>query len=99
MIFATGPLTGTALFNSDRIELVTKSPLTGIFAESSAGGYWAGRFKKCGYDALIITGASATPVYLNITEETNRSYVRYPEQFLRGAQYGARWNLGATYRF
>lgn len=36
---------------------------------------------------------------LNITEETQRSYVRYPEQFLRGNQYGARWNLGATYRF
>lgn len=36
---------------------------------------------------------------LNITEETQRTYVRYPEQFLRGAQYGARWNIGATYRF
>jgi TonB-dependent receptor len=36
---------------------------------------------------------------LNITEETQRQYVRYPEQFLRGAQYGARWNIGATYRF
>ena len=70
MIFATGPLTGTALFNSDRIDLVTKSPLTGIFAESSAGGFWAGRFKKCGYDALVITGASDKPVYLNITDDT-----------------------------
>jgi TonB-dependent receptor len=36
---------------------------------------------------------------LNITEETQRSYVRYPEQFLSGNQYGSRWNLGATYRF
>lgn len=69
LIFATGPVTGTTLFNSDRIDLVTKSPLTGIFAEASAGGYWAGRFKRCGYDALVITGASCTPVYLNISDE------------------------------
>ncbi|NOU49177.1 TonB-dependent receptor [Pseudoalteromonas sp. JBTF-M23] len=36
---------------------------------------------------------------LNITEETQRVYVRYPEQFLNGAQYGARYNLGARYTF
>ncbi len=69
LIFATGPLTGTALYNSDRFDLVTKSPLTGIFAEASAGGFWAGRFKKCGYDALVITGASPSPVYLTITDD------------------------------
>ena len=69
LIFATGPLTGTGLFNSDRFDLVTKSPLTGIFAESSAGGYWSGRFKKCGYDALIVIGKASGPVYLNITDD------------------------------
>ncbi len=36
---------------------------------------------------------------INITEETQRVYVRYKEQFLRGNQYGARYNIGATYRF
>lgn len=36
---------------------------------------------------------------LNITEETQRVFVRYSEQFLRGNQYGARYNIGATYRF
>lgn len=70
LIFAAGPLTGTTLFNSDRFDLVTKSPLTGIFAESSAGGHWGSRFKKCGFDALIITGASDTPVYLNLTNDS-----------------------------
>ena len=69
LIFATGPLTGTGLFNSDRFDLVTKSPLTGIFAESNAGGYWAGRFKKCGYDALVVVGKAAGPIYLNITND------------------------------
>ncbi len=36
---------------------------------------------------------------LNITEETQRIYVRFPEQFLRGYQFGARYNLGVRYTF
>jgi len=69
LIFAVGPLTGTNLFNSDRFDVVSKSPLTGIFGEASAGGYWGGRFKACGYDVLVITGQSDKPVYLYIDNE------------------------------
>ncbi len=69
LIFATGPLTGTSLFNSDRFDLVSKSPLTSIYAESSAGGYWGGKFKRCGFDALVITGRAARPVYLYMDNE------------------------------
>ncbi|MEJ2401190.1 MAG: TonB-dependent receptor [Xanthomonadales bacterium] len=36
---------------------------------------------------------------INVTEEVQRVYVRYPEQFLRGNQYGSRWNLGVRYHF
>jgi TonB-dependent receptor len=36
---------------------------------------------------------------LNLTEETQRTYVRYKEQFLRGNQYGARYNIGVRYSF
>jgi len=54
------------LFNTDRFEVVTKSPLTGIFAEASAGGFWGGEFKKCGYDGFIIEGKAASPVYISI---------------------------------
>ena len=36
---------------------------------------------------------------INITEEVQRIYVRYPEQFIRGNQYGARFNIGARYNF
>ena len=34
LIFASGPMNGTMAFNSDRFDVVSKSPLTGIFAES-----------------------------------------------------------------
>jgi TonB-dependent receptor len=36
---------------------------------------------------------------LNITEEVQRVYVRYSEQMLRANQYGARYAIGASYRF
>ena len=35
----------------------------------------------------------------NLTGETQRTYARYPEMFLRGNQWGARYSLSASYRF
>lgn len=70
LIFATGPVTGTNSFNSDRFEVVGLSPLTGIYGEANAGGHWGGVFKKCGFDAVIIKGRSDIPVYINITDDS-----------------------------
>ncbi|MFU8830784.1 MAG: TonB-dependent receptor [Wenzhouxiangella sp.] len=36
---------------------------------------------------------------INITEETQRTYTRYKEQLLAGNQFGARYSLGARYKF
>jgi iron complex outermembrane recepter protein len=36
---------------------------------------------------------------INITKEVQRTYSRYPEQFISGNQYGARYSVGARYRF
>jgi hypothetical protein len=36
---------------------------------------------------------------INITEETQRTYSRYKEQLLSANQYGARYSIGARYRF
>ncbi len=69
LIFATGPLTGTRIYNSNRFGVIAKSPLTGIFGEANAGGYWGETFKRCGYDGLTIEGASERPVYLFIDEQ------------------------------
>lgn len=69
LIFATGPVTGTRMFNSDRFDTVSISPLTGIYAESNCGGYWGGKMKKCGYDAIVIKGKADSPVYLLIDDD------------------------------
>ena len=68
LIFAVGPLTGTPAFNSNRFEVVSKSPLTGIYGESNCGGYWGESFKRSGYDALIIKGKCEKPVVIYIDE-------------------------------
>ena len=61
IVFATGPVTAT---NYPRYQICFKSPLTGILCDASSGGYWGADLKRAGYDALIIEGASAGPVYL-----------------------------------
>jgi aldehyde:ferredoxin oxidoreductase len=62
--FVTGSLTGTTAPGSGRHMLVTKSPLTGTWAESNSGGTFGPELKTAGYDAVFFTGISPRPVYL-----------------------------------
>lgn len=64
LIFAPGILQGTNLPGSGRHAVGGKSPLTGAIGSSEAGGWWGHEFKRTGYDALIIHGRAAKPVYL-----------------------------------
>ncbi len=70
LIFALGALTGHPFIGSGRNSVGAKSPLTGGFGESEAGGFWGAEFKKAGYDAVIIQGASEKPVYLWVHDGT-----------------------------
>lgn len=64
IIFATGPLTGTAATSAGRYNVVTKSPLTGFIAASNSGGYFPAELKYAGFDAIIVEGAADEPVYI-----------------------------------
>jgi aldehyde:ferredoxin oxidoreductase len=64
--FVVGGLTGTAAPGSGRHMLVTKSPLTGTWAESNSGGAFGPELKTAGYDAVFFSGTSSKPVYLLI---------------------------------
>lgn len=70
LIFMTGPLTGTKVPTSGRHAVVAKSPLTGIWGESDAGGSWGVALKGAGYDGLIITGRAVRPVYLWVHDQS-----------------------------
>ena len=67
LIFMTGPFTGTVVPTSGRHAVVTKSPLTGIWAESDAGGHWGTALKSTGYDGIIIKGKAKKPTYLQLS--------------------------------
>ncbi|MBC7233100.1 MAG: aldehyde ferredoxin oxidoreductase family protein [Chloroflexi bacterium] len=69
LILATGPLSGTNFPGASRYELFSRSPLTNAFAESSAGGRVATQLSRTGYDAIVIRGASPSPIYLEISDE------------------------------
>jgi aldehyde:ferredoxin oxidoreductase len=69
IIFATGPVTDTKVYGSCRFGAFTKSPLTGIYCESYAGGKVPEPLSRTGYDAVIIKGASKKPVYLEISHK------------------------------
>jgi aldehyde:ferredoxin oxidoreductase len=66
--FVTGCLTGTMAPGSGRHMLVTKSPLTGTWAESNSGGTFGPELKTAGYDAVFFRGISPRPVFLLIRE-------------------------------
>lgn len=68
LIVAVGPATGTVLAPASRHGLFAKSPLTGVFGESYAGGHAAPQIKATGYDAILLQGAAEEPVYLEITD-------------------------------
>lgn len=68
LMFMTGPLCGSTIPTSGRFTVCSKSPYTGIWGESNCGGFFGPELKKAGYDGIIITGASNSPVLLEITE-------------------------------
>jgi len=70
LVFALGPISGHPFVGSGRHSVGCKSPLSGGYGESEAGGYWGAELKKAGFDALIIEGAAATPVYLWVKNGT-----------------------------
>lgn len=69
LIFATGPLVGTAFPLGARFNVTAKSPLTGILGDSNAGGNFAAEMKFSGYDQIVIEGKSRKPVYILIEDE------------------------------
>lgn len=69
LVFATGPLTGTLAPAASRMVVATKSPLTGLWLDSNCGGFFGRELKLAGYDAVVIKGKAAEPVYLLIEDD------------------------------
>jgi aldehyde:ferredoxin oxidoreductase len=70
LIFMTSVINGLPLSGANRYTAAAKSPLTGGFGESEAGGYWGPELKRTGFDGVIVHGQAAAPVYLYIHDGT-----------------------------
>src|SRR5574342_315662 len=68
VIFATGPITDSVLPGNNRSCVGGKSPLNGLFFDSTFGGRFPGTQRHTGFDAIAITGAAAEPVYVLVEE-------------------------------
>lgn len=64
LVFATGPLTGTAAPSSGRYSVSTKSPQTGTVLDTHSGGSWGPFLKRAGFDYLVVTGRAKEAKYL-----------------------------------
>jgi len=71
-IIAAGPLTGTIAPAAGRFEIITKSPLTGIYLDCNSGGHFGPEMKAAGFDLIIIEGVSSSPVVLFIENDLVR---------------------------
>jgi aldehyde:ferredoxin oxidoreductase len=70
LILALGPVTGTRIWGSCRHAVFTKSPQTGYYSESYSGGKAAEYIAPAGFDAAMVDGSSAEPIWLEVCNET-----------------------------
>lgn len=69
LIMMSGPSAGTAAPSGGRFAVVSKSPLTGIFASSYTGGRFGLSLKRAGYDGVMVRGKSDSPVYIKVHDQ------------------------------
>lgn len=67
LIMTTGPLAGTGTPASERLCILSRSPLTGTIFDTAAGGSFAHNLKASGHDGLFITGTGDRPLALRIS--------------------------------
>ncbi|MAG34792.1 MAG: aldehyde ferredoxin oxidoreductase, partial [Dehalococcoidia bacterium] len=69
LVFALGPLTGIAFPGNARFSVGAKSPLTGLYGEAEAGGFWPAELKRAGWDGIVVEGRATGPVYVWIHDD------------------------------
>jgi aldehyde:ferredoxin oxidoreductase len=69
LIFMNGIMTGVPAFGSTKSYTATKSPLTGHYSVTNAGGYFGAHLKWAGYYGIILEGRASSPAYISIMDE------------------------------
>ncbi|HNY11495.1 MAG TPA: aldehyde ferredoxin oxidoreductase family protein [Candidatus Wallbacteria bacterium] len=71
LLVITGMVTGTPFPTACKMSVCGKSPLTGIWNESTVGGFFPSELKATGYDGIILLGRARNPIYLIIQNGNN----------------------------
>ena len=82
IIFAVGPVTDTTVAGNSRACAVAKSPLTGLFFDSTFGGRFPATLKRTGFDAVVLTGRAPAPSAA--TSAVTASRVERPQRVAAG---------------
>lgn len=71
IIFAVGPLTASGVPLAGRTTIVSLSTFTKdhLVVDAHCGGMIGARIKQAGYDAVVLEGKAASPVYVNINDD------------------------------
>src|SRR5437867_11760042 len=77
LVFTTSVINGLSLSGTNRYTAAAKSPLTGGYGESEAGGWWGPELRAAGFDGVTVRGRSETPTYL---------WIKYGQVEFRDAQ-------------
>jgi aldehyde:ferredoxin oxidoreductase len=68
LVFATSVVAGAEAPGLARYAVLAKSPMTGGVGEALAEGHWGPKLKRAGFDAIVVQGSAAKPVYLSIRD-------------------------------
>jgi aldehyde:ferredoxin oxidoreductase len=69
LIFTAGPASGTGMYYSSKVNINTKSPLTGIYLCATSSGILAQKMRQAGFWAIDISGVAESPTYLTIENQ------------------------------
>jgi len=69
LVFMTSVINGLSLSGTNRYSAAAKSPLTGGYGESEAGGWWGPELRAAGWDGVVVHGKADTPTYLWIKDD------------------------------
>jgi len=69
LIYTAGPANGTNLPFSSKVNLNTKSPLTGIYLYTISSGTFGHQMRKAGFWAIDIKGISNSPTYIAVNNQ------------------------------
>jgi aldehyde:ferredoxin oxidoreductase len=96
LIFMTSVINGLPLSGANRYCAAGKSPLTGAFGASQAGGYWGPELKAAGFDGIVVHGRAACPAYLFVHDGDCeiRDATRYWGQLSGEVQDGLEAEIG-----